>query len=155
MKTIIIATVLLFIFVATTVKASNWTDHFSDNFVMTNSDTIFCENVNVSENKISLKKTNGEKIINSYEDVVMYKKDGKMFKKLPCIVNGSIDTKRKPVFFELVTHKQNMDLMRSLTYESSTNNLVEKYYVFENNKFILELDSKNQNFLLDYFTKNN
>jgi len=151
MKTIILSLAVALVAFVGSAKANNVNDLSYDNFVITTTDTVFCENVNVDENKISLTKTNGTKIINTFEDVVMYKKDGKVFKKMPTVINGKVDASRKPVFMELVGHKNNMDLMKVITYESSTNELVSKFYIYENNKFILELSTQNQNFLLNHF----
>jgi len=99
------------------------------NYVVTETDTIFCGDMNVSSAKTKIELQDGTKLKLDNKELVRYSKDGRFFQKLPVYVRNH-KTDRKAMM-ELVHFKNMVKVFKEERYDVTrdADNAYFYYYV--------------------------
>jgi hypothetical protein len=153
MKTLLITLVTLF----ASVQMFANIPLIPDDYVKTKNDVLYYTKLTVGATKARLILDNGKKITLMNNELIAYKKDGKIYEKVPLYVhNKSTD---KMVFMEIIKYTNGMKLYRYHTYESEnkspytlgTTKEVDKFYVYKNGNYHLQLDDANYKTVFAFF----
>lgn len=129
----------------------------SDNYVKTTNNVLHCSKITFGPTKAKLILDNGSKITLMNNELLAYKKDGKIFEKVPLYYKDK--NTNRVVFMEFLKYTNGMKLYRYRTYEESFNppvelksmQPVEKYYVFKNGNYHLQIDKANYKTVFAFF----
>lgn len=131
-----------------------------DEYVKTKDDVLYYSKLTLGPTKARLILDNGTKVTLMNNEVIAYKKDGKLFEKVPLYYKNK-NTKRE-VFMEIIKYTNGMKLYRYVTFDQDVNlpysatgtRQVEKYYVFKNGNYHLQLDESNYKTVFAFFGLN-
>lgn len=151
MKTILISCMMMFAVVALSANTA------PDDYVKTKKNVIHYSKLTIGSTKAKLILDNGEKITLTNNEVIAYKKNGKIYEKVPLYYNNK--STNTEVFMEIIKYSNGMKLYRYNTYQQEVNlpysassiQPVEKYYVFKNGDYHLQLDEKNYKTVFAFF----
>lgn len=151
MKTIILSCLMMF-----TTLVLSATPSSPDEYVKTKNDILYYTRLTVGPTKARLILDNGKKMTLMNNEVVAYKKNGKIYEKVPLYFKDK-NTNRQ-VFMEIIKYKNGMKLYRYNSYSSFRPGFsaddpqpVEQYYVFKNGSYHLQLDKVNYKTVFDFF----
>ena len=129
-----------------------------NNYLVTKDGKVIFTDIKTGLHKFSYNLENGEKATLSSDDVVSYRENGKTFDKKSYVESNK--TSDKQVFMQLLTQKCGYKLYQFQQYESfvdkstgiyHSGELVYHLYVFQDDKFIVEVDGKNMKNLFKFF----
>ena len=83
-----------------------------------------------------------------YSDVLVYKKDGRIYEKMP-LVSGNKITDRE-LFMELMAYRNGLKIYGHKDY-LSTGNVVNRFFVYRDKQFVLRVDDRNKESLASFF----
>lgn len=154
MKTLLIIS-CIFMFATVTINAN--VPPAPDDYVKTSKDVLYVSKISFGHNKARLILDNGSKMTLMNKEVIAYKKDGKIFEKV-FLYNNNRNT-NKQVFMEIIKYTNGMKLYKYRTYEQEVNfpysvsapKLVEKYYVYKNGNYHLQIDKANYRTVFAFF----
>jgi hypothetical protein len=143
-----------FLFAAIAVIAST---PKGDNYVQTKNDIVYYSKISFGPTKARLILDNGKKITLMNNELIAYKKDGRIFEKLPLFVNNK--PTKKEVFMEVLKYTNGMKLYRyhnyldgyNFMYSTNSATPVNEYYVFKNGNYHLQLDANNYQTVFNFF----
>ena len=119
-------------------------------FVKTNEGTHFFKKVKISQSEgLTGIKANGEKMKFDQEDVIAYMLKGDYFQKMPVYENNE-NTGEKD-FMKLVESKKGMVLLEYKYTSTETGKKATKFFVFKDQKLVVEMDEKNRGTLASFF----
>lgn len=152
MKTILLNCLMLFALVEISANVPS-----PDEYVKTKDDVLYYSKLTFGSNKARLILDNGQKITLMNNEVIAYKKNEKIFEKMP-LYNNNKKT-NKEVFMEVLKYTNGMKLYRYTTYGQEVNfpyhvsstKKVEKYYVFRNGNYHLQIDEANYKTVFAFF----
>jgi hypothetical protein len=130
-------------------------------YVVTSKATFYCEKIDFGLVKTKCVLNTGEVISLKNNEVIAYKKDGKIFEKLPLYSNNQ-ETGAE-VFMELVKYKAGMKLYKYSCIEEGVDKFTGQPYpaqpschmfVFNNGQYYLELNPKTCKTVFDFFELN-
>ena len=128
-----------------------------DDYVKTKSDILYYSKLTLGPTKAKLILDNGSKITLMNNELVAYKKDGKIFEKVPLYYKNK-PTSRE-VFMEILKYSNGMKLYRYTAYEQDVNlpfsagetREVNKFYVYKNGNYHLQVDEANYKTVFAFF----
>lgn len=128
-----------------------------DDYVKTKSDILYYSKLTLGPTKARLILDNGNKVTLMNNELIAYKKDGKLYEKVP-LYNKNKPTNRE-VFMEVLKYTNGMKLYRYIAFEDDVNHplaigssrLIEKYYVFKNGNYHLQIDQANYKTVFAFF----
>jgi len=94
---------------------------------------------------------NGEKVKFAQEDVLVYKKNGERFEKMPVVKNNVCTNEM--TFMQVVAYKNGLKVYRH-SFNNNSGDLTSRLYVFKKEKFVIKFDSDNQETLTAFFENN-
>lgn len=155
MKTILMSCLMMFVAFSTYANSPKTDD--PDDYVKTKNDVIYYSKLTLGPTKAKLILDNGDKMTLMNNELVAFKKNGKVFEKVALYHNNK--NTNKDVFMEVVKYTNGMKLYRYMTYEQEVNlpysasatKAVEKYYVFKNGNYHLQIDAKNYKTVFAFF----
>ena len=121
-------------------------------YIKTNEATYFFKKIKQTDadNIIGI-KPNGEKVEFGKEKVVAYLQKGIYYQKMP-VYENDVPTGEKDLM-KLIETKRGMSLMEYKHLDKITGKKSVKYYVFKGDKFVVQIDDKNEATLTAYFDK--
>lgn len=143
MKQLIIITALIF------VSSLTFAQKTVSDYVKTNEGTVFYQEVNHGLFNFLNGKINGEKTSYKKDDVIEYKKDGQIYKKLPEIIDN--ETTGDYVFMKAIDYRCGLILYEQKSIDNN-GNIYKSYYVFDNDKFVVDVNKNNYETLISFFT---
>lgn len=154
MKTILISCAMMF---AAFSMVANTPGPNPDDYVKTKSDILYYSKLTLGPTKAKLILDNGDKITLMNNELIAYKKDGKIFEKVPLYYRNKA-TKRE-VFMEILKYTNGMKLYRYTTFEQDGNlplslgatREVNKFYVYKNGNYHLQIDEANYKTVFAFF----
>jgi hypothetical protein len=128
-----------------------------DDYVKTKSDILYYSKLTLGPTKAKLILDNGDKITLMNNELIAYKKDGKIFEKVPLYYKNK-NTNRE-VFMEILKYTNGMKLYRYSTYEQEANlplsigstRQVYKFFVYKNGNYHLQIDEANYKTVFAFF----
>lgn len=128
-----------------------------DDYVKTKTDVLYYSKLTLGPTKAKLILDNGNKITLMNNELVAYKKNGKIFEKVPLYIKNK--NTNKEVFMELLKYTNGMKLYRYTTYEQEVNlpysvgstKPIGKFYVFKNGNYHLQIDEANYQTVFTFF----
>lgn len=152
MKTLLISCIVLF--AVFTLKANI---PAPDDYVKTTNDVLYYSKLTFGPNKARLVLDNGKRITLMNNELIAYKKNGKVYEKLPLYLNNK-NTNRQ-VFMEVLKYTNGMKLYRYHTYQDDVKSPyaigatkpVDKFYVFKNGNYHLQIDEANYKTVFAFF----
>jgi hypothetical protein len=141
MKTIFITTAALLISLSSFARNND-----NVNYVITNNDTIVCENLSVGLTNARLHLENGQLIKVKTSDVKSYSTGGRIFDNLPVYFNDKPTGEK--AFMELIRLKNGFQLYK---YSGNGQSVL---LVFKDGKYCVGVSDRNKATLLDFFQVN-
>ena len=139
---------LVLVLISATFLAARGTD-----YVITNEGTYFLKNVKYGlKCYIIGKSETGKSMKFSKNDIKAYSKDGIVFEKMP-VYKNNLPTGEEN-FMKIVRYRNGLKLYEYEYISKVTNTLSRRYYVFKENKFVLEMDDANRANLTAFFKSN-
>lgn len=128
-----------------------------DEYVKTKDDVIYYSKLKLGPTKARLILDNGDKVTLMNNEVIAYKKDGKVYEKMPLYYKNK--PTGKEVFMEILKYTNGMKLYRYSTMEQEVNypyvigstKPVDKFYVFKNGNYHLQIDESNYQTVFGFF----
>lgn len=153
MKTLLISFVTLFACVSMFANIPS----SPDDYVKTKNDVLYYSKLSFGPTKARLILDNGKRITLMNNELIAYKKDGKIYEKVPLYVHNK--NTNKMVFMEILKYTNGMKLYRYHTFESESKSPytlgsskeVDKFYVFKNGSYHLQLDDANYKTVFSFF----
>ena len=123
MKKIVFILMLSTLYLFVSAQGENY------NYVVTNTDTIFCNKINVGANKTRCKLDNGEKIVIANKNINQYLVKDNFQKRLPVYLNGK--QTQSDAMMKLVLLKNGVSVYKYVYYNGSIDcmDAVFSYYV--------------------------
>ena len=119
--------------------------------VKTGDELVFLKNVRVGLGNYLIGTTfDGEKVKFNKKEVLTYSKDGVQYDKMNIIENNCCTGEK--CFMELLDWRNGFKLYK-YTYCTDTGQEAANYYVFKDDKFVVQLDSKNKANLIKFFNE--
>ncbi|MDF1550277.1 MAG: hypothetical protein P1P88_20795 [Bacteroidales bacterium] len=137
--------ILTLVFISTSLMAIDEGD-----FIKTKDGTFFFLKVKntIAANFIGV-KSNGEKVKFNRYDVIGYCKDGEQFEKMPVYKNNVLIGEED--FMKVVCYRNGMKLYEYEYQSGNTGKESRRYYVFKDDKFVVEMDYVNRETLTAFF----
>jgi hypothetical protein len=141
----------------TGIQAKDLNDY---DYVVTNTTTYYCEEINMGVTTTKVKLNTGEPLLIKNNDILAFKKKGKIFEKMPLYCHNKYIGRSD--YMELIAYKMGHKLYKYTCMDgdmniASVNNPAEtcccRLYVFRNGEFHLELDETNYSTVLGFFGK--
>jgi hypothetical protein len=151
MKTLLISFLLIFAVTAMFAVPT------PDEYVKTKNDVLYYSKLKVGPTKARIILDNGEKVTLLNNEMIAYKKDGKVFEKVPLYYKDK-PTGRE-VFMEILKYSNGMKLYRYSCFEQEVNlpfsvgstQQVDKFFVFKNGNYHLQVDEANYQTVFGFF----
>ncbi|MBK7211843.1 MAG: hypothetical protein IPH88_00800 [Bacteroidales bacterium] len=153
MKTLMIITIAMVLYIATTAMES-----VKNNYVISGDEMLLCEKVNIGKDNTRLFRQGKLWLKMSTSAVDAYCQNGKYFEKMP-VVNKNQDTAGW-AFMERIAGRENLNLYRycsncahydPLTEEIAPQNLIYRYFIFSGKKFVKVINENEVKDQLAYF----
>jgi hypothetical protein len=147
MKKVALFIVLLSISVSVFAKLPKVVD-----YVITSNGVVYFEKISYGlshENYLICKNDIGDKVSFSFDEIVSYRKSGKVYEKKPLIED--LKTTENYVFMEYVRYNNGLQVMNYHTLDCNGNE-VDNLYVFKAEKFVVDVNDKNYETLADFFS---
>lgn len=129
-----------------------------EGYVKTKNSQFNCSKIDVGPSKARLVLDNGEKITLLTNEVIAYKKDGKIFEKVDLYKNNK--SANRQVFMEFIKYKNGLKLYKYTTYEEGGDlatgvyyplQKVERFYIYRDGNYHLQIDEKNYKNVFQFF----
>jgi hypothetical protein len=104
------------------------------NYVITNTDTIFCKKINEGSYKTRCEFDNGAKIVVSNKNIKQYQSNSNFKKRLPIIINGRQTNATQ--LMDLVLIKNGVSVYKYEYYSGSNDCLNAMFYYFVNGECV-------------------
>ncbi len=120
-------------------------------FVITKEKVYFFKNLRFGSTSFLVGKLeNGKKVTFTKEDVLVYKKNGERYEKMP-VVKNNVCTEETS-FMKVVAYKNGLKVYKHEYYDSGE--LTSRHYVFKKDKLVVKFNNENKESLLTFFEKN-
>lgn len=118
-------------------------------YVKTKDGTYFFKNVRNGLGKyIVAKNPSGDKKKFRYQEIETYQSKGVVYERCPKIINGELSS--ETCFMELKAYRNGIKLYKQEKV-SKRGRLVEEYHLFKGQDYLLSLDEKNRDYIMDFF----
>jgi hypothetical protein len=153
MKKLLLTLALVLAWIST--QAKELTDY---DYVVTSSTTYYCEEIKQGVKNTHVKLYNGEALVIKNNEILAYKKNGRIFEKMPLYCHNQYVGRRD--YMELIAYKNGLKLykyncrmgcMKMKAASDPCEGLSCKLLVFRNGEYHLELDDHNYKTVLNYF----
>ncbi len=118
-------------------------------YIKTNEGTFFFKKIKSSTDNFTGIKSSGEKVDFDKENVEAYVQKGTYYQKMP-VYNNNMATGEND-FMKLIETKKGMVLLEYKHLSKNTGKKATKYFVFKDDKFVVEMDKKNEATLTAFF----
>lgn len=119
-------------------------------YVLTNEGINFYEDMNYGlASYLIAKKDEGMKVKYSVDQVLEYRKDGKVYRKIDLSV---IENKTGQAFFELLNTRGGFNLYMHESFDVNGETL-QSFYIFKDKEFVFELNDNNALQILSFFNR--
>jgi hypothetical protein len=106
----------------------------TSDYVVTLTDTLFCQKVDVGTFKTKCELLNGETIVMSNKDVIRYAKDGRLMQVMP--VHPYNNKTKKQDIMELVDYRNQVAIYKHEYYNGASDFPNYNFYFYVNNECI-------------------
>ena len=146
MRKLILIPLILFAFFTSNAK-----DLSDFDYVVTKDATYFCQEISFGLLRTKCILQNGEVLNLKLNEVRAYKKDGRIFERMPVYIEDK--TTGSSSLMELIGMKGGLRLFRHVATETSEDQMLSysQYFIFRNGEYILELNNKSGPGLLKFF----
>jgi hypothetical protein len=120
-------------------------------FVVANGKAYYTVNLHHGmwkENYLVCKGCDGKKMKFAFDEVEMYRLNGKTYEKKPVIVNDKITDKL--VFMEFIKYKNGLKVF-SYNHYTASGQLISDVYVFQKDHYVVSINNKNREHLVAFF----
>lgn len=107
---------------------------FKTDFVVTDKDTVFCENLRVGNAKAICRTMDGEKLSFKTGDLIKYARDGRMWEKMPVYTNNEATGKSE--MMELVAYRNNIAVYRHKKFNPVSSTIDAYFYLYSKDNCI-------------------
>jgi len=146
MRKLILIPLLLFAFFTTNAK-----DLSDFDYVVTKDATYFCQEISFGLLSTKCILQNGEVLNLKLNEVRAYKKDGRIFERMPVYKDDKITGSSS--LMELIGMKGELKLFHHVSTETSVSQMLSysQYFIFRNGDYILQLTDQSGPGLLKFF----
>ena len=139
----------LLVILSMVLVSASITAQVGGDYIKTDEGTFFFKKIKSSaDNFIGIKKS-GEKVKFDKENVKSYVLKGIYYQKMP-VYENNVSTGEED-FMKLVETKKGMVLLEYKHLSKTNGRKAIKYFVFKNDRFVVEMDDKNQGTLTAFF----
>ncbi len=140
---------LILIAIIATVSLSAYSESYTADYVVTKDGISYFTKVRFGANAFLIcKNENGEKVRYNKSEIISYRKAGEVFHKKTLIIKG------KPCenceFMKLLKTQHGFSIFMHQEYVNG-GIMIKRFYVFNNDKFVLEINQQNLLQMLTFF----
>jgi hypothetical protein len=117
-------------------------------YIITNQGVINCSNIKLGLNKLTITMLNGDKKTFTTQEIEAFYRNGKLYEIRPFVLDGKATSKK--VWMELIKTKYALRVYKLSKYNENTGSIVDRYMVYNNEGFIVEINNKNKETLMPF-----